>query len=427
VLVCDPQSGRACVDRILSELARRAYRRPVTAGEVGQLRRFVELAQAEGQSVEDGLQLALQAMLVSPHFLFRIERDPDPRDAASVHEVSPYELASRLSYFLWSSMPDEELFALAASGRLRDASVLAAQVDRMLAHPRASALAANFAGQWLETRNLDSVSPDPRRFREWDAGLREAMKTETRMFFDHILRENRPISEFLDARYTFLNERLAKHYGIASVLGPQFRRVELTTSQRGGVLSQASVLTVSSYPTRTSPVIRGKYVLQNILGAPPPPPPADVPSLDEAGIGEVRSMRAQLELHRSNPVCASCHRNMDPLGFGLENYDAIGRWRDTDGKFPVDAAGVLPNGQPFTSAGEMRRLLASQLPQFSRALTEKMLVYALRRGLDAADRRSVNGITTAVAADGHRFRTLVHEIVKSLPFRYRRGEATEAR
>jgi hypothetical protein len=427
VLVCNPQSGRACVDRILTELARRAYRRPVTPAEVGQLRRFVELAQGEGQSVEDGLQLAIQAMLVSPHFLFRIERDPDPRDATSVHEVSTYELASRLSYFLWSSMPDDELFALAASGRLREAAVLAAQVDRMLAHPRASALAANFAGQWLETRNLDSVSPDPRRFREWDAGLRDAMKTETRMFFEHIVRENRPISEFLDARYTFLNERLAKHYGIDGVLGPQFRRVDLTTSQRGGVLSQASVLTVSSYPTRTSPVIRGKYVLQNILGAPPPPPPADVPSLDEAGLGDVRSMREQLELHRSNPVCASCHRNMDPLGFGLENYDAIGRWRDRDGKFAVDATGVLPNGQPFTSAGEMRTLLAAQLPQFSRALTEKMLVYALRRGLGAADRRSVNDITNALAADGHRFRTLVHAIVKSLPFRHRRGEATEAR
>jgi hypothetical protein len=271
------------------------------------------------------------------------------------------------------------------------------------------------------------VSPDPRRFREWDAGLRDAMKTETRMFFEHIVRENRPISEFLDARYTFLNERLAKHYGIDGVLGPQFRRVDLTTSQRGGVLSQASVLTVSSYPTRTSPVIRGKYVLQNILGAPPPPPPADVPSLDEAGLGDVRSMREQLELHRSNPVCASCHRNMDPLGFGLENYDAIGRWRDRDGKFAVDATGVLPNGQPFTSAGEMRTLLAAQLPQFSRALTEKMLVYALRRGLGAADRRSVNDITNALAADGHRFRTLVHAIVKSLPFRHRRGEATEAR
>ena len=427
VLVCDPRSGSACVDRILSELARRAYRRPVTPGEVRQLRRFVELARAEGDPVEAGLQLAIQAMLVSPHFLFRIERDPDPRDPASVHEVSSYELASRLSYFLWSSMPDNELFALAASGRLREPAVLAAQVDRMLASPRASALASNFAGQWLETRNLDSVSPDPRRFREWDAGLRDAMKTETTLFVEHILRENRPISEFLDARYTFLNERLAAHYGIAGVTGPAFRHVELTTDRRGGVLSQASVLTVSSYPTRTSPVIRGKYVLQNILGAPPPPPPADVPSLDEAGIGEVRSLREQLELHRTNPVCASCHRNMDPLGFGLENYDAIGRWRDRDGKFPVDASGMLPNGQAFTSAGEMRALLAAQLPQFSRALTEKMFVYALRRGLHASDRASVNGVTKALAADGYRFRTLVHEIVNSLPFRYRRGEAAEAR
>jgi mono/diheme cytochrome c family protein len=426
VLVCDPHSGATCVERILSELARRADRRPVTPGEVRQLVRFVELAQAEGDSVEQGLQLAIQAMLVSPHFLFHIERDADSHQAASVHEVSPYELASRLSYFLWSSMPDEELFALAASGRLRDPAVLAAQVDRMLASPRASALAANFAGQWLEIRNLDSVSPDPRRFPEWDAGLRDAMRTETTLFFEYILRENRPISEFLDARYTFLNERLATHYGIDGVTGPEFRRVALTTDRRGGVLSQASVLTVSSYPTRTSPVIRGKYVLQNLLGAPPPPPPPDVPSLDDSGIGELRSMREQLEQHRANPACAACHRNMDPLGFGLENYDAIGRWRDNDGKFPVDARGVLPNGQSFAGAGEMRALLVSQLPQFSQALTEKMLVYALHRGLDAADRRTVNGITSALAADHYRFQTLVHEIVKSLPFRYRRGEA-EAR
>ncbi len=361
-------------------------------------------------------------MLVSPNFLFRIERDPDPRDPSLVHEVSPFELASRVSYFLWSSMPDEELLTLAESGKLSDPTVLEAQVDRMLADPRAAAFADNFAGQWLETRNLDVVKPDPEKFPQWNPELREAMKAETSMFFEHVLRENRPISDFLNADYTFLNERLAGHYGIAGVSGPEFRKVSLTTDRRGGVLSQAGVLTVSSYPTRTSPVIRGKYVLQNLLGIPPAPPPPDVPALEESAGKELRSMREQLELHRRNPTCASCHRNMDPLGFGLENYDAIGRWRDREGEFPVDASGTLPDGQRFATAGEMRALLVSQLPQFSRTLTQKMLTYALRRGLKPYDRRTVDSIQRAVAADQYRFRTMVHEIVKSLPFQARRGE-----
>ena len=430
ILTCDPDSSpstslgasRACIEKIVGDLARRAYRRPVTSAEIGSLVRFVDLAKAGGQSTVQGLQLAIQAMLVSPNFLFRIERDPDPRDPALVHEVSPFELASRISYFLWSSMPDGELLALAESGTLHDPSVLEAQVNRMLADPRASAFAANFAGQWLETRNLDAVKPDPDKFKEWTPELREAMKTETTMFFEHVLRENRPVTDFLNADYTFLNERLAAHYGIDGVSGPEFRRVALTTDQRGGVLSQGAVLTVSSYPTRTSPVIRGKYVLQNLLGMPPPPPPADVPLLEESAGAEARSVREQLEVHRANPTCAACHRNMDPLGFGLENYDAIGRWRDTDGDFPVDASGTLPGGQRFATAGEMRALLLLQLPQFSRTLTEKMLTYALRRGLKPYDRRTVESIHRAVADDGYHFRTLVHQIVKSLPFQARRGE-----
>jgi mono/diheme cytochrome c family protein len=422
ILSCDPETGRACVETILGDLAKRAYRRPVTSAEVGSLLRFVDLATGRGQSVEKGLQLAIQAMLVSPNFLFRIETDPDPRNAELVHEVSPYELASRISYFLWSSMPDEELFALAESGQLRDPKVLDAQVDRMLADPRASAFAENFAGQWLETRNLDVVKPDPEKFKEWTPELREAMKAETTLFFEHVLRENRPIGDFLNADYAFLNERLAAHYGIDGVSGPELRRVPLNTDRRGGVLSQGAVLTVSSYPTRTSPVIRGKYVLQNLLGIAPAPPPPDVPALEEATGGKQMSMREQLELHRRNPTCASCHRNMDPLGFGLENYDAIGRWRETDGEFAVDASGSLPNGQTFASAGEMRALLTSQLPQFSRTLTHKMLTYALRRGLKPYDRRTVETIHRAVAADGYRFKTLVYQIVKSLPFQSRRGE-----
>ena len=295
VLTCNPGLGSRMRRAIVTDLARRAYRRPPTRADVAALMRFVDLAKADGQSAEQGVQLAIQAMLVSPNFLFRIERDPDPRNPARVHEVSPFELASRVSYFLWSSMPDDELLALAESGHLRATQrVLEAQVERMLADPRASAFAANFAGQWLETRNLDAVKPDPDKFKEWDPELRDAMKTETTMFFEHVLRENRPVSDFLNANYTFLNERLATHYGIDGVTGPEFRRVTLTTDQRGGVLSQAGVLTVSSYPTRTSPVIRGKYVLQNILGMPPPPPPADVPSLDEsAGAGPVDARAAR--------------------------------------------------------------------------------------------------------------------------------------
>ncbi len=423
ILVCDPSSGRSCVERILFTLARRAYRRPVTKAEVASLAKFVDLAQGEGQTVEQGLQLAIQAILVSPHFLFRIERDPDPTDPQKVHRISDLEMASRLSYFLWSSMPDEELLSLAEAGKLKAPAVLDAQVKRMLAGERSAALAANFAAQWLEIRNLDSVTPDPKKFPAWGPELREAMKTETRMFFEALLRENRPLSDFLVAKFTFLNARLAKHYGIEGVTGPEFRRVELTNDQRGGILSHASVLTVTSYPTRTSPVIRGKYVLQNILGAPPPAPPPDVPPLDEEAVGNTGSLRQQLETHRSNPTCAACHNRMDVLGFGLENYDALGRWRTMDGKFPIDSGGALPNGKSFSSPAAMRALLQEDLPEFARCLIEKMLTYALGRGLERYDRGAVEEIHRKLAASGFRFQTLPQEIIRSLPFQARRGEA----
>jgi hypothetical protein len=422
ILVCDPAAGAGCVEKILATLARRAYRRPVSPEEVAALAKFAGLAKTEGLTSEQGIQLAIQAMLVSPHFLFRIERDPDPTDPSRVHRISDVELASRLSYFLWSSMPDEELLGLAEAGKLRAPGLLDAQVTRMLGDPRSAAFAEHFAGQWLETRNLDSVRPDPQRFPDWGPELREAMKTETRMFFETLLRENRPLAEFLDARFTFLNERLAKHYGIEGVTGPEFRRVELATDQRGGILGHGSVLTVTSYPTRTSPVIRGKYLLQNILGAPPPAPPPDVPPLDEEAIGAKASLRQQLEQHRSNAVCASCHNRMDVLGFGLENYDAIGRWRVMDGKFPVDVSGTLPNGKSFSSPAEMRALLKDQLPDFSSCLIEKMLTYSLGRGLEPYDRRTVEAIDRKLEASGYRFQTLVREIVHSLPFQSRRGE-----
>ena len=419
ILICDPKTGGdACMDRIVSTLARRAWRRPVTRAEVASLMKFVRQAKTEGRTAEQGLQDAIQVMLVSPHFLFRIEHDP----VGAAKPISEIELASRLSYFLWSSMPDDELLNLASTGKLR--ATVDAQVKRMLDDPKSAALSDNFAAQWLETRNLDFVKPDPQKFPEWTPELRDAMKTETRMFFENILRENRPMSEFIDARYTFLNGLLAKYYGIPDVTGPDFRRVELTTDQRGGILSHASVLTVSSYPTRTSPVIRGKYVLNNILGTPPPPPPPDVPAFDDSGVGEKGSLRQQFEAHRSNAVCASCHNRMDVLGFGLENYNGIGKWRTMDGKFPIDVSGTFPNGKSFATPAEMRTLLKEDLPEVSRCLTEKMLTYALGRGLQAYDRRAVDQIGRKLAESDYKFQTLIYEVVRSLPFQQRRGDLT---
>ncbi|MEO8181878.1 MAG: DUF1592 domain-containing protein [Deltaproteobacteria bacterium] len=422
ILVCDPETGAACVRKILSRLAQRAYRRAVSASEVAALTQFVDLARADGRSAEQGVALALQALLVSPHFLFHLERDRYPSEPSRVHRLSNVELASRLSYFIWSSLPDDELLSAAIEGRLSEPAALDAQVRRMLRDPKASALAENFAGQWLELRNLDSITPDPDKFPAWGPELRDAMKTETQRFFGWMLRNNRPIGEFVDARYTFANELLARYYGIDGVQGPEFRRVALATSERGGILGHASVLSVSSYPTRTSPVIRGKYILQNLLGAPPPPPPPDVPALDEQAVATSASLRQQLELHRSNSVCASCHARMDPLGFGLENYDAIGRWRTVDSGQPVDSSGVLPSGESFSTPAQLRQLLKGMLPDLARCLTEKMLTYALGRGLQSYDKPTVRTITQRLATSGYGLQTLVHEIVRSVPFRSRRAE-----
>ena len=425
ILICDPNSGQACVEKIIGNLARHAYRRPVSKVEVASLEKFVGIAQAHGQSVEQGIQLALQAILVSPNFLFRIEHDPNPTDPTAVHKISDVELASRLSHFLWSSMPDDELLGLAEAGKLRAPGVLDAQVKRMLGDPRSSALADNFAAQWLETRNLDVVKPDPQKFPDWGPELRDAMRSETSLFFDYILRQNRPMADFLDARYTFLNERLARHYGIEGVKGPEFRKVDLTTDQRGGVLSQAGVLTVSSYAQRTSVVIRGKYILQEILGTPPAPPPVTPPPLDEAAVGESLSLRQSMEVHHADAVCASCHSKMDPLGFGLENYDAIGKWRTLDGKFPVDSSGTLPNGKTFSTPSEMRAALVSELPQFAHCVIEKLMIYALGRGIAPADRRVIDEIGGKLAAEGYPFQTAIYEIVRSAPFQMRRGELVQ--
>jgi mono/diheme cytochrome c family protein len=418
------QHEAACARKILAPLARRAFRRPVSEPEIEKLESFVALAQQHGDSFERGIQVALQAMLVSPHFLFRIERDAHPSDAQAAHEVSSFELANRLSYFLWSSMPDSKLFQLAEAGRLGEPAVLHAQVKRMLADPKSSAFVENFTDQWLQLRNLEDHKPDPDKFPDYDAELRDAMRTETRMFFEAIVREDRPVLDFVDAKFTFLNGRLAKHYGIEGVEGPEFQRVPLDGNrQRGGVLTQASVLTVSSYPNRTSPVIRGKWILENLLNAPPPPPPPGVPNLDEAAVGNTGSLRQQLEKHRANATCASCHARMDPLGFGLENYDAVGAWRTQDGKFAIDSAGVLPNGREFKEPSELKQILErDERETFTRALTEKMLTYALARGLERYDRPTVNLISRGLAAADYRFSRLVLEIVDSMPFRMRRGD-----
>lgn len=412
----------ACARDALARLAPRAWRRPVTDVELDRLAGFVKMAQAEGDTGEAAIQLALKALLVSPHFLYRIERDPP----TGSHRVSDFELATRLSYFLWSSMPDDELLRAASRSALRQPGVLEAQVERMLADPKAAALSENFAGQWLQIRNLAYWKPDPDRFPMFTEELRDSMYRETQLFFETILKENRSILEFIDADFTFVNEPLARHYGIPGIEGDQFRRITLTGGERGGVLSQASVLTVSSYPTRTSPVLRGKWVLENLLGAAPPPPPPNVPTLNEEAVGTTASLRQQMERHRSNAVCASCHTRMDAIGFGLENYDAIGTWRTKDGKFDVDATGTLPNGKAFHGPDELRKILSEDREEFARCVTEKMLTYALGRGLERYDRPAVRAIVAKLGQDNYRISTLILEIVKSMPFQMRRAEGAKS-
>ncbi len=417
-------NARSGAYRVLEPFARRAYRRPLTRQEMKRLVEFVELADNNGDGVETGIKLAMEAVLVSPNFLFRVELDPDPGNPKAVRTLNDYELASRLSYFLWSSMPDDELFAVVRKGVLRQGDNLEKQVRRMLKDPKAHALVENFADQWLQIRNLKNVSPDTGRFPSFNEKLRADMAKETELFFEYVMREDRSIMEFIDADYTFLNERLAKHYGIAGVRGEAFRKVNLTTdSPRGGVLTQASILTVTSNPTRTSLVKRGKWILDNILGTPPPPPPPEAGELREDKDAVLSgSLRQRMEQHRANPNCASCHERMDPLGFGFENFDAIGAWRVKDGKFPIDSSGVLPSGQTFHGPKELKAILKTKAGEFRHCLTEKMLTYALGRGLEDSDGWAVDQIANAVARNGDKFSSLVIEIVKSDPFQKRRGK-----
>jgi hypothetical protein len=424
ILICQPtdkKQNRECARKILRAFASRAWRRPAADEEVKRLLRFVDAADKNGEPFETGIQYALEAVLTSPHFLFRVEIDKEQGDGA--HAVSDWELATRLSYFLWSSMPDEELFNHARKSDLHNPEVLEGQVRRMLKDPKAHALVENFADQWLLIRNLKSATPDTTMFPSFDEPLRRAMQKETELYFENVVREDRSIIDFIDSDYTFVNERLAKHYGIDGVKGDEFRKVTLKDGRRGGVLTQASILTVTSNPTRTSPVKRGKFILDNILGTPPPPPPPDVPALKEAKeVADSVSLRQRMEIHRSNPACAVCHQKMDQLGFGFENFDAIGAWRDRDGKNVIDPAGVLPGGAAFKGPAELKAILKTNQQDFAHCLTEKMLTYALGRGLERSDRCVVEEVTRNVVQHKYTFSSLVLGIVKSEPFLMRRGK-----
>jgi mono/diheme cytochrome c family protein len=410
-----------CAARIMTTLARRAFRRPVTSRELAKYITLVRNAQEEEQSFDEGLAVGIQALLVSPDFLFRIERDRPVTSKVTSYRITPHELASRLSYFIWASMPDDELRRAADAGTLRDPKIVAYQVRRMLRDPKSRALAEQFGGQWLQFRALESITRDRDRYPEFEDYLRLSMRRETELFVHHVIQEDRSVLDFIDGRYSFLNERLAKHYKIPGVFGPAFRRVDLTSTPRGGVLTHGSVLTVSSYATRTSPVLRGKWVLENLLDAPPPEPPPDVPNLDEAKIGTSASLREQLEEHRKNPTCAACHKRMDPLGFGLENFDAVGAWRAEDGKFPIDSSGVLPDGRKFSGPEELRAILTAEREAFARAITSKLLTYGLGRGLERYDARTVKTIASRLPKHGYKFSGAVLEIVNSLPFTSRRA------
>jgi PAS domain-containing protein len=405
--------------QIVARLAHRAYRRPVTKAEVDRFVGLTKLVRSHGGSFEEGIQVALEAILMSPDFLFRIEKDPP---APGAHRISDIELASRLSYFLWSSMPDDELLSLAEKQQLHSPEVLHAQVKRMLADPKAHSLATNFAGQWLQTRNLQFQKPDRKTFHDYGPQLEDAMRTETEMFFQAVVSEDRSILDFIDGNFTFVNQRLAALYGIPGIQGNEFRRVSLDGTQRSGIITQAAVLTASSYPTRTSPVIRGKWILENILNAPPPAPPANVPALDTKDVGTAASVRERLEAHRANPVCATCHSRMDPLGFALENYDGIGRYRTVDGKIPIDAKGQLPDGTTFSGATELKALIRTKSPQFVSGLTEKLLTYALGRGVESYDKSAIEKIARQVESNGDRFSVLIDGIVDSAPFQMRQRE-----
>jgi hypothetical protein len=427
LFVCHPGTGSAdetCAVKILTNLARRAYRRPVTPAEVEAPISFYKRSRQSGGNFDDGIRAGVARVLSSPYFLYRIEKDPAGAPAGVAHPVSDIELASRLSFFLWSSIPDEKLLDLAAAGRLRAPGVLTGQVQRMLDDERSDALVNNFTGQWLQLRNLEAkVAPDLLMFPDFDDNTRQGLRKETELFFAYILRENRSALDLLSADYTFLDERLARHYGIPGVYGPQFRRVKLTDPNRRGLLGQGSILSMTSVATRTSPVFRGKYVLSTFLNTPPPPPPPNVPTLDEsnkAASAVPKTVRAQLEMHRKNQPCASCHRVIDPVGFALENFNSVGQWRNAgpDGA-PLDVAGVLADGSQVNGPAALREAILSRPNALVTVVTEKMLTYALGRGLEPADMPVVRRIVKKAAQNDYRLSSVVMGIVESAPFQMR--------
>jgi hypothetical protein len=424
IFICRPAAPaeeQACAEKILASLAHRAYRRPIGADDLPPLMALYQRG-AQNGGFEAGVRLALQKILVSPEFIFRMELDPAGAAPGSAHRINDVELASRLSFFLWSSIPDDELLAAAERGALGDPTVLAAQVQRMLADPRSHALVKNFSGQWLYLRNIAGIQPDSTAFPNFDENLRQALAQETELLIESTLREDRSVADLLSTDYTFLNQRLAEHYGIKGIYGNEFRRVALEDPRRFGLLGQASVLTVTSYPNRTAPTIRGKWVLEQLLGTPPPPPPPNVPSLKDDASTKAMTMRQRMEQHRANPTCAVCHKMMDPLGFSLENFDGLGRWRDSTGigTGPIDSSGVLPDGTTFDGPAGLREVLVSKRDLFVETFTERLLTYALGRGVEAYDRPAIRKIAREAAADDQRWSAIILGIVNSAPFQMRR-------
>jgi hypothetical protein len=427
VFVCRPASAaqeRPCATTIISKLARRAYRRPVTDSDMTALMRFYEEGRKgdSGGSFEAGVEMALRAMLASPKFVFRVERDPAGAAPGSVYTLSDLELASRLSFFIWSSIPDDELLSAAEARRLRDPQTLTRQVRRMLADPKSEALVSNFAGQWLHIRNLRSATPDKNDFPNFDDTLRQAFERELTLFVGSIMREDRNVLDLLTADYTFLNERLALHYGIPFVFGSHFRRVSGLDERRRGLLGKGGILLVTSHADRTSPVVRGKWILDNLVGSPPPPPLPNVPPLPDTASGNPLTMRARMEQHRANPACAGCHKLMDPLGLALENFDAVGAWRDNDGGQPIDASAQLSDGTRIDGVAGLRGALLKRPDVFVTTVSEKLLTYALGRGLEPEDMPAVRAIVRQAEKSDNRFVSLIDGVVNSVPFRMRKAE-----
>jgi hypothetical protein len=424
IFICKPTSGAdemACAEKILSNLARHAYRRPVHADDMPQLLSLYKMGAEEG-GFEGGVRLALQKILVSPDFLFRAELDPPDAQPGSVYKISDVELASRLSFFLWSSIPDEELLSVAEKGQLHEPAVMQAQVKRMMADSRSHALIENFVGQWLFLRNIPRLAPDTTTYPTFDENLRTAMGKETELLVESQVEEDRSVADLLSTDYTFLNERLAEHYGIKGVYGNEFRRVKLEDPRRHGLLGQASILALTSYPNRTAPTIRGKWVLEQLLGTPPPPPPANVPSLKEDLTTAKLTMRERMEQHRSNPACAACHKMMDSLGFALENYNGIGGWRDSTGPSsgPIDSSGTLPDGTAFSGPAGLREVLVNKKDLFVETFTERLLTYALGRGVEEYDLPVIRKIVRDASADNQKWSAIILGIINSTPFQMRR-------